>query len=165
MNVSIEGQMRDNKNKSPKNRVYAKLIGKANETSITLCGKRTQALVDSGLQVTTVSETFLKSLPEEPELGSLDDLNMTVTGPDGSSIPYLGLIVANVEVDFMKGKEIVVPVLVMPDTEYNTNVPVLLGTNVIEGCQRIADDIETKQEEIPSVWQSAFMFLHMVFLH
>lgn len=123
--------MRDNEKKSPTNRVYAKLIGKANETSITFCGKRTQALVDSGSQVTMVSETFLKTLPEEPELGSLEDLNLTVTGPDGSSIPYLGLIVAHIKVDFMKEREIVVPVLVMPDTEYNTNVPVLLGTNVI----------------------------------
>ena len=110
--------------------------------------------------MTTVSESFLKTLPEEPELGSLEDLNLTVTGPDGSSIPYLGLIVANIEVDFMKQKDIVVPVLVMSDIEYNTNVPVLLGTNVIEGCQKIADFNDTEQDEIPSVWQKAFMSLH-----
>ena len=151
MKVSIDGQMRDNVNKSLTNKVNAKLIGKANETSITFCGKRTQALVDKGSQVITVSESFLKTLPEEPELGSLEDLILTVTGPDGSSIPYLGLIVANIEVDFMRQRDIVVPVLVMPDTECNINVPVLQGTNVIEGCQKIADVNDTEQNEIPSV--------------
>ena len=160
MNVSIKGQMRDSENKSPKTRVYTKLIGKANETTISFCGKRTKALIDSGSQVTTVSEAFLKTLPVEPELESLEDLNLTVTGPDGSSIPYLGLIVAHVEVDFIKGKEIVVPALVMPDTDYNADVPVLLGTNVIEDYQNLADNNAAEQEEIPSVWQNAFVSLH-----
>ena len=75
---------------------------------------KTKALIDSGSQVTTVSEEFWQTLPYTPETVDIDDL--ILKGPDGKSIPYLGCIVATVEASFLSGKEIDVLAVVVPTT-------------------------------------------------
>lgn len=105
--------------------------------------------------VTTVSETFLSAIYQKPEVKSLDEFDLTITGPDGQSIPYIGYIEASVEANFMHGKEVMVPVLVMPSTEYNSEVPVIIGTNVI----RLYQEMINEEDEIPSQWSNAFLTL------
>ena len=40
---------------------------------------------------------FSENIARRTRTWKFRGLNLTVTGPDGSSIPYLGLIVANIE--------------------------------------------------------------------
>ena len=131
-------------------------MGDSNESIITFCGKRVTALIDSGSQVTTLSEMFYDSLHNKPDLLNLSDFNLIITGPDGRSIPYLGLIEVTVKADFMQGKEVEVLALIMPNTEYNRQVPIIVGTNVIRGYQALySGDIE--ESDIPPQWKAAFM--------
>ena len=48
----------------------------------------------------------------------------------------------------MQGKEVEILALVMPNTEYNRQVPVIVGTNVI---------MIIPSSEIPPQWKAAFM--------
>ena len=123
-----------------------RLVGDSNESNIIFCGKMATALIDSGSQVTTVSEIFYKSLHDKPDLLNLSDFDLTITGPDGRSRPYLGLIEVTIKADFMHGKAVEVLTLVMPNTEYNRQVPVIVGTNVI----RVYKAMYSEDSEIPS---------------
>jgi plasmid maintenance system killer protein len=49
---------------------------------------------------------------------------------EGSALPYLGFILA--EVTLPEVRPITVPVLVVPDTRYHSKVPLLIGTNVLK---------------------------------
>ena len=48
---------------------------------------------------------FYYSLHDKPDLLNMSDYNLTVTGPDGRSIQYIGLIEVTVKADFMQGEE------------------------------------------------------------
>ena len=62
----------------------------------------------------------------------LQDLNnlVRVEGAGGHQLTYLGYV--EVKLATSSGTSVWAPVLVAPKTEYNTRVPVILGTNVIK---------------------------------
>ena len=98
------------------------MIGSSNEGIIKINGQECQALIDSESLVTTISETGYGNLPADvkPELYSLDTLGLQVSVADGSSLKYLGYIECSFVVPFLSAIEISVPVLVVPDTEFNS---------------------------------------------
>ena len=67
------------------------LIGKANESLVLLNGQEVDALVDSGSMITTVSESFYRSLPNKPTLQELQIL-LDISVADGSTLNYFGFI-------------------------------------------------------------------------
>ena len=82
----------------------------------------TNALLDTGSCVSTVSKTFYENNFKHLELEC----------SDGQSLPYFGYIQADIQsIDFPTDYVQSCIILVVPDTDYNTNVPVLLGTNVL----------------------------------
>ena len=99
---------------------------------------------------------YSDSLHNKPDLLNLSDFNLTITGPDGRSIPYLGLIEVTVKADFMQGKEVEVLALIMPNTEYNRQVPIIVGTNVIR-CYQALYSVDSEESDIPPQWKAAFM--------
>ena len=99
---------------------------------------------------------FYESLHNKPDLLNLSDFNLTITGPDGRSVPYLGLIEVTVKADFMQGKEVEVLALIMPNTEYNRQVPIIVGTNVIQRYQALYSD-DSDEANIPPQWKAPFM--------
>ena len=76
------------------------------------CGRKTKALIDSGSQVTTVSEDCLHTLSYTPDTVHIDDL--ILKRPDGNSLPYKGCIVATIQAEFLCDKEITVLAVVVP---------------------------------------------------
>ena len=66
-------------------------------------------------------------------------------------MPYKGYIEASVSVPSLGNNTYHVPLLVVSDTEYNTKVPAIKGTNVIRLCKQ-ANDLN----DIPIEWQTAF---------
>ena len=60
-------------------------------------GMETSALLDTGSMVSTVSETFYENLPDRPELKSMDDFGIEITGANGGSIPYIGYIEVDIK--------------------------------------------------------------------
>lgn len=130
------------------------LISHANETTVSFCGVFTEALIDSGSQVTTVCEEFFNTLSPAPTMVPIDELKLNLEGPDRRKLPYLACMVGTVMVPFCPDP-ITVLALVDPTIKYNSQVPVLIGTNVItkfkESCP--TDTVS----EISSQWQNAFM--------
>lgn len=146
--------MGDSDERSPtKEKVVADITGDANESTLIFCGVETEALIDSGSMVTTVSEDFLNDLRPKPTLKPLDDF--ILTGPDGKCLPYMGYIEATISTPFMDGKDIFVPVLVMPTTRYSAAVPVVVGTNVIRLYKEKCQDASA----IPPAWGTSFTIL------
>ena len=137
------------------------LIGHSNETSVTFCETETYALIDSGSQVTTISEDFFNSLSPTPRVVPLSELKLNLEGPDGRKLPYLSCILARIIVPFCS-VPITVLALVVPNTRYNSQVPVLIGTNVIEKVKEKcpADNVS----EIPTQWNNAFLSLQNGFV-
>ena len=133
----------------------------ANETTVSLCGADVDALIDSGSQVTTVSEEFCTILNPTPRVVPLKDLRLNLEGPDGKKLPYISCIVATVVVPFSPDP-ITVLALVVPTTRYNSKVPVLIGTNVISRAK--LNCLANKVIEIPSQWQNAFLSLQNGFV-
>lgn len=103
--------------------------------------------------VTTVSEGFYKTLAPLPKLKPMEDFQLVLQGPDGKELPYIGYIEATIEMSFYPAV-VNVPVLVVPTTKYNLQVPIIIGTNVI----RLAKE-HCLGDQVPKEWHDAFLSL------
>ncbi|XP_071142173.1 uncharacterized protein [Mytilus edulis] len=107
-----------------------RLCGPANEVSISINGIDTKALLDTGSSVSTISESFynMRSTPIE----SLTRI-LKIECADGLSMPYLGYIEADLQLHGISSTRSSYPgiFLVIPDSEYNMTVPLLIGTNIM----------------------------------
>ena len=136
--------------------ILPKLVGKSNETTVMLNGIETLALIDSGSQITTLSEDFYNNMTPRPTLYSIEDLGIKVEAAGGHILSYLGAIACEIEVPFLGKQSIKIGALVLPTTDYSLNVPVIVGTNAIAPCR---DRCESNTERIPNQWKNAFVAL------
>ena len=135
------------------------MIGNSNESLVTFCGKEALGLIDSGSQVTTVCEEFYRTLDPPPPEVPIQDFNLVVHGPDGKELDYLCCVAVTVEVPFQT-TPIHTLALVVPNTRYNSQVPLIIGTNVI----REAKVDQCTDSNVPTEWQNAFISLHNGFV-
>ena len=144
------GQHRGQHNESPKTFVES-LVGKANECKVLIDNKLCSCLIDTGSMVSTVSNAFLRK-----ELSSqilpITNFNLTVYSSSGNALPYLGYIEADIRIP-KRSPTVTVPLLVVPDTDYNANVPVIIGTNVL----KLFSDISKTFDHGP--WSTALNLL------
>jgi hypothetical protein len=140
--------------KSPKKTtLYDRIVGNNNVGDINIEGKTAKGLIDTGSMVTTMSIDFYNSLSNKPTLHSLDQFNLQVNAANGEIVPYLGYIEARIKVPFIKDKSFDVPVLIVPMTENNITLPVIIGTNFIRIC---GSEIGNKQHtDLPEAWNMA----------
>ncbi|KAK3101184.1 hypothetical protein FSP39_001606 [Pinctada imbricata] len=125
-------QHRHHYRKSARNCAISEIVGDSNEVTIHINGNESRALLDTGSSVSTLSHSFYQTyLPEVP-LEALDSI-LNVECADGSSLPYLGFIRVNLQGHGIPSTQILPDCcfLVVNDTNYNRNVPALIGTNVI----------------------------------
>ena len=134
--AAVAGQTAAMTEQCPKNKtnssVAGRLLGEVNESEIQINGKSCTALLDTGSMVSTVSRTFYDSHLNDTPLHPLQDiLNIECAG--GQLLPYDGYIEADLSLVDQKGEEtgLTFLLLVVPETDYNTDVPVLLGTNAL----------------------------------
>ena len=134
-----------------------RLIGSSNEGNVKINGQDFRALIDSGSMVTTISETGYNNLGEfcKPSLLSLDTLGLQESVADGSKLKYLGYIECSLTVSFLSGNEFLVPILVVPDTEFSLACPVIVGTNIIRLCRDLSSN-NPSISNIPSECELAF---------
>ena len=141
-------------NKRPSN-LIDQLVGPAYETPVKINGNSSMALLDSGSQVSTVSEEFFKNQLGGVELKPLNDL-LRVEVAGGSRLLYLGYIEVDLELPGKLcspgEKSISALLLVVPTTSYNSKTPVLLGTNVIYSCKALVSN----DRKVPGVWSDVF---------
>lgn len=126
--------------------MYDRLIGGSNIDKINVCGVNVTALIDSVSMVTLMSEDFYDFLDPKPKLKGIHDFELNVYGAAGVVVPYLGYVEARAVIPKLSHREVYVPILVTPSTEYHCHVPVIIGTNVIRLCRDFSID-----EEVPEV--------------
>lgn len=112
--------------------------------------------------ITTVSRTFYEKNFAYLPLHSLNSI-IQVKCASGQILPYLGYI----EVDFSFPEEVNVSpkhkilALVVPDTEYNSRVPVVIGTNLIAVCYEVWKEVQqtVPQSRVSIPWDLAYSCL------
>ena len=125
------------------------LIGNTNEAIVTIEDVECLSLIDTGSMVTNVSESFYRTnLSEKFPLYQLDRiLRIEVAG--GHLLNYLGYIEVFIKIPETT-VELWAPVLVTPDTGYNKQVPLLIGTNVLKEIH--STDLKSTAKDI---WKSS----------
>ena len=102
-----------------------RLIGEANESQVKVEGVIFKALIDSGAQVSSISEPMAKSLGLE--IQNLQTL-LGLEGAHGGEVPYLGYTELHLEIPEVSNFKQDVLMLVVPSTNYNQMVPIIIGT-------------------------------------
>ena len=106
--------------------------------------------------ITTISEDFYNSLDPKPDFVDIGQFNLKIEAAGGNIIPYSGCIGCTINIPFLGGHVIEIGALVVPTTDYNLEVPVIVGTNAINICRDMCDGAE---REIPVQWKNAFASL------
>ena len=138
--------------KSPENKILNRIVGKENESDIIIEGVRTKGLIDTGSMVSTVAIDFLETLNPKPTIHTVEELGLHVNTAGGQSLPYSGYVEVEVTVPFLETEHMLVPMLVVPMTDYNVEVPVIVGTNVIRQFENPSEETDA----IPDEWKAAF---------
>ena len=125
-----------------------RLIGEPNETSIVIENAKVKSLVDSGAQISSISDKFAKllKLPIN-KLETLLDLEPMGEG----SVPYEGYVEVRMQVPGVAAFDLDVLMLVIPESEYSKRIPVTLGTLHIDEIIHLITDEELRQ--VDKCWQ------------
>ena len=141
------------------------LIGSASEVTVFIEGKKVAALLDTGSTVSTVSEEYYKSYLSHLELHSITEL-INIECADGQQLPYFGYIEATIYsegVPDVKDAPHYFPMLVVPDSNYNHTVPLLVGTNILQhllsGVKGSFGERFLQQADLHTPWYLAFRSL------
>ncbi len=108
-----------------------RLIGSANESIIIIENTKVKALIDTGSMVSTISEHFYQWMDNKPELKSLEDFKINLSGANEQDIPFIGYIEAEVKMPISTSEGMIEPILVVKSTDYNRLVPAIVGTNIV----------------------------------
>ena len=131
------------------------MIGKGNEDVININNVPVKALLDTGSEISTITEECLDQLDPRPKIRSMDDFGLDIKAAGGHSIPYKGYVFVAVSAPFNNGVSQSIPILVVSLTEYNETVPVIVGTNILERLH----EVKTDKSQIPDSWNTAFKAL------
>ena len=102
-----------------------RLIGEHNEATVIVENQEVKGLIDSGAQVSSISDRFANELNLEiKKLETLLDLELT----GGGQVPYDGYVEVRLQIPNMQAFDLDVLMLVIPESEYSKSVPVTIGT-------------------------------------
>ena len=101
------------------------MIGAANETDLRIDGHLTTALIDSGAQISAMTEKFAKRL--RLKVHKLQQL-LNIEGTGGGCVPYKGYVEVLLEVPEVPEFREYILMLVVKDSEYGKRVPLQIGT-------------------------------------
>ena len=123
------------------------------------------ALLDTGSTVSTVNERFYKDFKGHLELHPITEL-INIECADGQQLPYNGLIEATVYCEGVPDVEDgshYFPILVVPESNYNRSVPLLVGTNILHhllsGVKGSYGERFLQQADLHTPWYLAFRSL------
>ena len=127
-----------------------RLIGPANEATIIIEGQEFKALIDSGSQLSTISESLVTAL--ELPVHKLNTLiEAEVSG--GGTIPYVGYVEARLKIPGIKVMNKDSLFMVSNNSPYMERVPIQLGTLHIREAISCATD--TEMNNLATAWKTA----------
>lgn len=117
----------------------------------------TKGLIDTGSMVTTINEDLFNSFEPKPPLLPLEDFELSITAANGSNITYIGYVELSISVPSIGGGTFDLPILVVPTTENNQDVPCIIGTNLIRLCRTNNTGTEDlRRQPMSDAWETAF---------
>ena len=117
------------------------LIGHANETEVLVKGQRMKALIDSGAQISAISESMVKTLGLP--FWQLHTL-LHLEGASGVYVPYLGYTEVRLDIPEVKKFNHDCLLIIYPDSKSSQRVPIILGTLHIDEVLDLATEEELK---------------------
>ncbi|VDI39633.1 Hypothetical predicted protein [Mytilus galloprovincialis] len=121
-----------------------RLIGSANEVTVTLNGLTTKALLDTGSTVSTISQEFYERNLQDTTLKPINNF-LNIECADGQPLPYMGYVEADLQLTgSSRFKSYTGLFLVVPNSPYHKTVPLLIGTNILT---TVMEDIKTAHGE------------------
>ena len=99
-----------------------RLIGTVNETQIEIKNQKFTALIDSGTQISQLTDSLVKALGLKMKM--LNEI-LPLDGAGGIDVPYLGYVEARLS---FPGFDEDCLFLVMPNHQYGDRVPFTIGT-------------------------------------
>ena len=113
------------------------LLGLPNESCVMIDGVSCACLIDTGSMLTTRGSGFLEKCLPHIEVQSLEH-SLNVEGAGGKNVPCLGYIMAKMSFQCNTAgtvDEVSITILVVPETNYSLDVPLMVGTNVRGLCK------------------------------
>lgn len=138
-------------------------MGEPCEATAWLDDVQCQCLLDTGSQVTCISQSFYQQCLSHRKLHLISDI-LEIEGAAGQLVPYLGYI--TVDVKFLKEEcgtnaTVTTLALVCPDQTYSTKTPLLVGTNVLiqlmDDCKRVGGYKYVEKLKIHANFISAYV--------
>ena len=118
-----------------------RLIGEPNEASVIVENQKVKGLIDSGAQVSSISDKFAEELNlEVKKLETLLDLEPT----GGGQVPYDGYVEVRLQIPSVQAFDLDVLMLVIPESGYSKSIPVTIGTLHIDEVINLITDEELK---------------------
>lgn len=91
-------------------------------------------LIDTGSQVTTISQSFYNQHLFEHSIKPVSEV-LEIEGANGQKVPYTGYVQVNIQFprEFVNSEpQMHTLALIVPDTRSNGSVPVIIGTNTLD---------------------------------
>ena len=138
-----------------------KIFGEVNEANLEINNVSTRALLDTGSCVSILSKSFYDQHLSHIEIKPLDKI-LHIECADGNALPYLGYI--EVSITKVEGipelTSLACIFLVVPETNYNSETPILLGTNILnelrENCKIVHGQKYLQTGNLETPWYLAF---------
>ena len=118
-----------------------RLIGDPNETSVIVENQTVKGLIDSGAQISSISDKFAKELNLEIKKVETH-LDLEPTG--GGQVPYDGYVEVRLQIPNVQAFDLDVLMLVIPESEYSKSIPITIGTIYIDEIINLITDEELK---------------------
>ena len=108
------------------------LIGSSCEVSININGISTQALLDTGSTVSTMSYAFYKEHLTDYPIHPIENM-FNLRCANGGDLPYSGYVEAEVDSTGLPSTQTQPCLfLIVDDTVYKDKIPIIIGTNIIQ---------------------------------
>lgn len=102
-----------------------------------------------------MSKKLYQFLQCKPKLHDIQNFEFKVYSADGNALPFSGYVEVELQIPFLSMNTIYVPVLVTKGTEYNSQVLIIVGTNIIRLCKKYSNSADVITS-IPNEWKLAF---------
>lgn len=131
----------------PTRKIPRGLVGSKTAANIKVNGIDCNSLLDTGSQVTTVSQSFYNLHLLNQTMHPVSDI-LEVEGATGDLVPYAGCVQLNIQFpkEFIASEpQVETLALVVPDVRSNSDIPVLIGTNTLDTlyeqyCESVPSD-------------------------